>query len=164
MRFSIVILFTVLAITSTHAQDASPSDPSPNDADVHTAYCVPVLKWQIGMIRQMARSAANPAPLLHQWVEDARALLPQLQALLDRFEAYLVPRTMNLDTSLLVEASMRAESDIQQFDLQSDRCSAQCLGPDKGDVAGQRSCWDACVDHGVIERIDACRSPSWLPK
>lgn len=163
MRFSIVILFTVLASASTTAQQDAVKDPSPSDADVHTAYCVPVLKWQIGIIRQMAKSPANPVPLLHQWVDDARQLLPQLQATLNRFEEYLVPRSMNLDTAPLVAASMRAEADIQQFGLQSDRCSAQCFGPDRGDDAQQRSCWDTCVDNSVIERIGACRTPSWLP-
>jgi hypothetical protein len=163
MRFSIVILFTVLATSSTTAQqDAVPKDPLPDDADVRTAYCTPVLKWQIGMIRHMARSSVNPTPVVQQWVEEARDLLPELQASLNRFEEHLVARTMTLSTTPLVVASMHAESDIQQFELQGDRCSAQCFGSDKGDDAKQRSCWDTCVDKGVIERIGACRNPSWL--
>jgi hypothetical protein len=163
MRFSIVVLFIVLGTTSTVAQQEAQPDPSPSDADVRTAYCVPVLKWQMGMIRQMAKSSATPAPLVQQWVEDARQLLPELQGTLNRLTEYLVPRTMNLNTAPLVAASMRAESDIQQFGLQSDRCSAQCFGPEKGDAPTQRSCWDTCVDNGVIERIGACRNASWLP-
>lgn len=158
MRFSIVILFTVLAATSTTAQQ----DLAPSDADLRTAYCTPILKWQIGMIRQMASSSVNPTPLLQQWVDEARQLLPQLQATLNRLEEYLIPRTMSLKTSSLVIESMRAEADIQQFELQSDRCSAQCFGPGKGDAARQRSCWDTCVDSRLDERIGACRNASWL--
>ncbi len=159
MRFSIGVLFTLLATSSAPAQQDL---PLPNDADLRTAYCTPVLRWQIGIIRQMAKSSANPVPLVQQWVEEARQLLPQLQATLNRFEQYLVPRTMNLKTTPLVVASMHAEADIQQFQLQGDRCSAQCFGADKGDDSRQRSCWNACVDKGLIERMEECRNPSWL--
>jgi|SRR5581483_1099262 len=164
MRFSIVILFTLLAAASATAQqDAVPKDPLPGDADLRTAYCTPVLRWQIGIIRHMAKSSAHPAPLVQQWVEEAQQLLPQLQAILDQLEEYMVRHTMTLDTAPLVVASMHAETDIQQFQLQGDRCSAQCIGPDKGDDVRQHTCWSACVDNGVIERMAACRNASWLP-
>ena len=122
---------------------------SPNEADLHSAYCVPVLQYEIA---QMQRGGH-------------RQMLEKLQAALDQVQAYLHPRMPKLDPMALAQMQSRAQEDIQQFQK-----GAQCIGncacknpnpnPTETEAA---ACTKSCMDMAVAAHMDTCTKLFWLP-
>lgn len=143
---------------------------APNENELHSAYCVSLLKLQIQFFQngltQAEASAKNPTtpstPGLQELTAKARTEmrenLAKLGAARDRLQAYLLPKMMKLDSAALALAMKRGEADWQAFRVMGDRCGATC-SPAKQSSA----CWSSCVDTALIDRIRACASPTWLP-
>jgi hypothetical protein len=144
-----------LVIAPLTAVGLAQSDSLPSDGELRSAYCIPVLKWQITQAKSIA-AVANAA-------DGPRNDLPQLESALNRLQLYLLPRIAYRDPVSLMGAQKRGEADTQELESMTQRCSARCLGADKGNHEQQGACWNSCADSGLIDRMRACRNPSWLP-
>ena len=157
---SLSVLATVI-VTPTLAQESLPTD-----AELRSAYCIPVLQWQITWHQEMV-SSANKAPAelpeqASQLDPHARENIEQLQAALNRLQSYLLPRIGHRDSSSMLLATSRGQSDLKALSAMTERCSAKCVIAGTPDDA-KRACFDSCTDKDLVSRIRACANPTWLP-
>ena len=141
-------------------------DSPPTDAQLQSAYCIPVLRWQSQQQRQMvAAVSASPkndeagAKLL----ADSRRALTEADDLLERYQALISPHTPLVEGSPLANAEVRAATEIQQYLSSQNRCVKQCFEPAKT----RDACTDSCMGKemkDILVRVNACRKPTWLPQ
>ena len=92
-RLCISTIIALLTLPGTAAAE------SPNEADLHSAYCVQILQFEISMGQRAGDQQAA-----------AKA-----ESALNQVQAYLHPRTSKLDPMALAQMQSRAQEDIQQF-------------------------------------------------
>src|SRR5438105_14108121 len=140
---SLSVLATVI-VTTTLAQELLPTD-----AELRSAYCIPVLQWQITWHQEMvSRADKAPAELREQASQldpNGRETIEQLQSALNRLQSYLVPRIGHRDSSSMLLATSRGKSDLKALCAMMERCSAKCAIADAPDDA-KRACFDSCTD------------------
>jgi hypothetical protein len=156
------------------AVGAIAQDSLPTDSELHTAYCIPVLQWQIQWYREifgaqtanLANGAQTPELKQHasKLSDQTRKLIADLESALNRLQLYLLPRIEHRDSFALVAAQKRGESDVQEFKGLPDRCGTECgvpLGASANDT--QQACLASCANKDVVLRMKACATPTWLP-
>ncbi|MBV8851812.1 MAG: hypothetical protein JOY91_00355 [Sinobacteraceae bacterium] len=82
-------------------------------------------------------------------------------AALDRLQAFLAPRLKHLDAHAVSGAQERAQADIEEMSAASTKCAVQCEEP-RGGMTPEE-CSSRCVPKELRERLNRCRTPSWLP-
>src|SRR5207244_175721 len=114
------MLATVIVATAL-AQDSLPTD-----AELRSAYCIPVLQWQIAWHQEMvSRADKAPAELREQASQldpNGRETIEQLQSALNRLQSYLLPRIGHRDSSAMLLATSRGEKDLKALPLMMERC------------------------------------------
>jgi hypothetical protein len=120
---------------------------APNEHELRSMYCVEVIRADIELQHHLisasdeaANNAATPE-LRQQWINTSSELLQELarlEATLYRLQTYMLPRIQTLDSSALVSA-------IRQGDADSQACSA------------------SCSDNALLNSVNACKNPAWLP-
>jgi hypothetical protein len=153
---------------------ANAQDQLPSDADLRTAYCIPVIQDDIGKVNEglalydqwIANIGAVPENQRAAQLEklrseqaDVRTHLANIQSTLHRLQAFLIPRMPSLDVLGLLAASNRAKADIKQADAELNACTPRCLS------TGAPDCHDTkmCVNADLLTRRNACLTPTWLP-
>ena len=148
---------------------AAAQETVPSDAELRSAYCMSVIKADIGLAQQFiaqqdagSRSATTPEQRQQatNTVAVLREWLTKLNAVLTRLQLYLVPRMGALDPIALTAAMKRGEADVQEVIAATDRCSAKCL-PLPGDQPA--ACNASCIGKDLMTRVSACTAPTWLP-
>jgi hypothetical protein len=171
--FSCLLVF---ATTGT-AQSPPTQTPLPSDAELHAAYCIPVIQNDIGLLNQeldrlsdMKAKAQNlPADSLQDemaFIEKRQFQLPQdisnRESALNRLQLFLIPRLHYLDPTAIMAASSRGTSDIQDWSAKTRQCLKDIsqLRPDE-----TKAHLEKCMSENIelVNRLNACRNPTWLP-
>ena len=140
-RLCISTIIALLTLPGTAAAE------SPNEADLHSAYCVPVLQYEIAQTQRGGD----------------RQMLEKLQAALNQVQAYLHPRMPKLDPMALAQMQSRAQGDIQQFQ-KGVQCMGNCAsGKDDPTKTEAAACTKSCMDMGAVAHMDTCTKLIWLP-
>jgi hypothetical protein len=149
----------------------------PSDADLKTAYCIPVAEFGVNFVKQILANAAasqqRPTPEQQQTIGRYRSNLQEQEAVLDRLRKYLVPRVPYLDPIALTGAQQRGQADVAALQAASENqaqrdCLLQCASKQQG--SGKQidpsECAKQCLPPSVVstrERIGSCVTPTWLP-
>jgi len=123
----------------------APAQEPLSEADLRSAYCVPVLQWEIAQVQRGGD----------------REVLEKLSSALTRVQAYLRPRMSQLDPTALAQAQNRARDDVQglQTGLQ---CTVNCASKNPTETAAA-ACTKSCMDTAILARMGACEVASWVP-
>lgn len=101
-----------------------------------------------------------------QWIKTSAELLQglaDLEGVLYRLQAYMLPRIPALDPLALAVAIRQGEADFQESKLVANRCAVECAGPQPNNESSQ-ACTASCADNPLLTRVTACRNPTWLPR
>jgi hypothetical protein len=145
----------------------------PTDGELHSAYCVTVLKSEIAWYQKAADELAKAptsgtSPQAQDWLSSQRdsnqAMLAKLGAAWDRLRAYLSPRWAYLEAAPMMAAISRGSADWQSFMDMNVGCE-KCTPLASKDAARDKAsaCFESCKDASLLSRIGACASPTWLP-
>jgi hypothetical protein len=154
------------------ARTAAAQESLPTDVELHSAYCIPVLRWQIQFSRQVVDQAdagekSAQTPELRQQAATVKGNLlkfvADLESSLNRLQLYLFPRMQHRDPFALLAASKRAEADLKEFQQRTDRCPSECGLDGVPKNEQQQACFETCTDKDLTSRIRACATPTWLP-
>lgn len=135
---------------------------APTDNELHTAYCIPVVKWGIEADQQLLSQEQHAGVDTTASQQDLNAL----QTVMKRLQAYLLPRWMSLDTLAIVGAMNRGKADMKELETAGDRCFRQCGSTldSASTTPAQAACVSTCANNDpLIARTRACRNPTWLP-
>jgi len=161
----------LLLSAATAAGSLAAAEPrAPNENELHSMYCVSVVREEIGLqehlIDSSSEAASNAATpeLRQQWLDTSAELLQRLQkleAVLGRLQAYMLPRIAALDALALGAAIRRGDADFQESRAMADRCATQC---DAAHTASDQlaACSASCSDNALLARVGACDDPTWL--
>lgn len=148
--------------------------PLPSDAELRTAYCIPIIQWDLSMERSTVAAAehqansAAPTPesraLMEQAADLTRKDIPLMESVLTRLQAYLLPRILRRDPIALTAAQQRAEADLKALQDLANQCTSRCTSP-PNHPENLEACVASCMTQGkdISERVKACRNPTWLP-
>jgi len=174
-RITVSNLLAALGVAATCAAQAQ---RSPNDIDLKTAYCIPIVESTANLYKQiiLAQAESNPqnqAPDKRQLIEENRQVLEEQISNLNRLKQYLLPRIPYLDPVALAAAQQRGKADYSALQAASKDqaqydCVAQCITKqrDSGAQIGADVCVKQCVPHNVLvllERVASCGSSISLP-
>jgi hypothetical protein len=128
---------------------------APSDDELHSMYCLEVLRAEIDLQRHLisasdaaAASAITPA-VRQQWIDTSAELLQglaKLEAARYRLQAYMLPRIPGLDSFALAAAMRQGAADFEESKAAAERCAGA-----------------SCADTAPLNRLSACEKPSWLP-
>jgi hypothetical protein len=152
----------------------------PTDMELHVAYCVTVLQHDISglqtmsakldeLSKQLPNETTETQRIVAPTIEESKRDLPKhlakRQSALNRLQAYILPRIMQLDPDPLIEAAQRAEADMQESSAQTESCRRKCSKALTGDASKEEgvACLRTCTSGDLQARLEACRSPTWLP-
>jgi hypothetical protein len=155
-------------------------NPLPTDTELRAAYCVRVLQIDVTNLHSLSTQLADMAahiqdvpPDLRQQAfqtlqeskRDLSQKIVERESALNRVQLFILPRMNYLDATALLAAIRRAESDRQESDAVSSKCSRQCTEPKAGKTTadGIASCLRSCMGSDLQSRLEACRNPAWLP-
>lgn len=170
-----ILLAACIPPASAIAQITITEFQTPNDNELHSAYCMSLLSKRIEYTQKGlaqwdagARSNNPPAPQsTREWSEKQRAEiredLAKMIAAHDRLKSYLLPKEMVLDPSAMALATKRGEADWREYLAMTERCSAKCSPVPVPPEDQAKACWSSCSDAALLTRIQNCASPTWLP-
>ncbi len=139
MGGSAVLLSALSALTGT----ATAQPRAPGDDELHSMYCVEVLRTEITLqqhlISASSEAAGLAAPELRQhWIDTSAELLQRLARLEGvqyRLQVYMLPRIPTIDSFALASEIRQANADVQES-------------------------WS---NDALLARVTACENPTWLP-
>src|SRR5579862_1837731 len=126
-------LLCLLAATPAVLGAAPPR--APNESELRSMYCVSVVREEIDLQGHMIASSSEAAGSAltpeqrQQWLDTSAELLQrlgQLQDVLGRLQAYMLPRIPELDALALGAAIRKGATDFQDARTMADRCAIQC--------------------------------------
>lgn len=147
-------------------------DQVPSDAELRSAYCIPVLQQQLTLAKQIdamdtksENDPTTPADVRAQSLATREARqreIADLDSALKRLQAYLLPRFFQRDPVAMVAAQKRGETDWQQLaDGMQSQCATRCAAITMS--AEAVACINSCVNPELVARLKACKNPTWLP-
>jgi len=178
--------FAALLLAAMNAGNAS-ADRLPTDTELRAAYCIPIIRQDLNLISRLVRDNETRIAQLGgglsdrlqgEWADKKRAeaaanaeriaMLREANDQLARHKAnrettfnrlrlYLVPKLQELEIGKIAAAHARGDADIRSAD-NGVACLTACTQRDR-----PASCVDRCTDRDLQARMDACRSPNWLP-
>jgi hypothetical protein len=131
----------VLSVLSSFTGTATAQERAPSDEELHSIYCVEVLRTEITTQDHMISATSEAAGMAEpqsreQLISTSSELLQrlaQLEGALRRLQVYMLPRIPNLDARALAAAIRQANTDAQ-------------------------GSWS---DEAVLNRVRACENPTW---
>ncbi|MGO9512564.1 MAG: hypothetical protein ACLP2F_02835 [Steroidobacteraceae bacterium] len=150
----------------------TPLTSPPNETDVHAAYCIEVIKYQIRLGESILASqdkntvpgAAAAAPS-----EAIKANIDTQRATLRKLNLYLLPRLVDLDQIRIAGAKSTAKDDLARFNSAMSACQSQCPMSPGFDAGALRKCAAECAtrampDFATIQmKLESCQDLQWLP-
>jgi len=138
-RAGAALLSAVSAFTATAT--AQPEVP-PSDEELHSMYCVEVLRTEITLQQHLISASSEAAGMAQpelraQWIDTSAELLKRLAKLegaLYRLQAYMLPRIPAVDPLALAAAIRRANADVEE----------------------------SSGNDAQLTRVSACENPTWL--
>lgn len=122
--------------------DNATAQQAPSEQELHSLYCVEVLRTEITLQQHMISASSEAAGMAQpelraQWIDTSAELLRRLAKLegaLYRLQAYMLPRIPVIDPLVLAAAIRRADADHQE----------------------------SSGDDAQLTRVSACENPTWL--
>jgi hypothetical protein len=157
----------VCAFLTSVAQTSLAQESLPTDIELRAAYCIPIVKWQLGISQQteviargLERDATTPSEhkKLSKVYANTRKSTAAVELTLHRLQSYLLPRIQLRDPVALAAAQGRGEADLRELQNATEHCTTQCAGPEH-----ETECFESCVGKPLVARMRACLSASWLP-
>ncbi|HLJ39224.1 MAG TPA: hypothetical protein VKT54_12545 [Steroidobacteraceae bacterium] len=136
-----VVLATLLSVS---AGQATAQSRAPNEEELHSMYCVEVLRAQITlqehMISALSEAAGvTPSQSRQQWIDTSAELFRQLEKLqgaLYRLQGYMLPRIPAIDSSALAAAVRQANAELP-------------------------ASWS---NEALLRQMNACENPTWVAR
>jgi hypothetical protein len=133
----------LLSALSAFTGSATAQPRVPSADELHSMYCVEVLRTEITlqhhMISELSEAAGVAQPeLREQWIDTSAELLQrlaQLEGALYRLQIYMLPRIPTIDSLALASAIRQANADVQES-------------------------WN---NDALLSRVAQCENPTWLP-
>ena len=171
LRLTASTASAMLLLTGTGIAQAPLTSP-PNETDLHAAYCIEVINYQIRLGESILASqdkstvpgAAEAAPL-----EAVKANIDTQRATLRKLNLYLLPRVVDLDQIGLAGAKSTAKNDLARFNSAMSTCQSQCPMSPGFDASALRKCTTECAtrampDFATVQmKLKSCQDPGWLP-
>jgi hypothetical protein len=134
----------------------------PTDTDLKSAYCITAIKKQLDLMNQILGAEPQGSPAYVY----AQKMLLDRNSDLNRLQSYLVPKLLSLDATGLVLASKRAERDLEEAAVSTQRCTTHCASNSGSGTPDSK--WSACLqtcsaEDSAVTRLGSCRSVNWLP-
>jgi hypothetical protein len=112
----------LLSVSAFNVTASAQPQAPPNDEELHSMYCVEVLRTEITLQQHMISASSEAAGVTQpesrrQWIDTSAELLKRLATLegaLYRLQVYMLPRIPALDPHALAAAIRRANADVQQ--------------------------------------------------
>lgn len=122
--------------------DNATAQQAPSEQELHSLYCVEVLRTEITLQQHMISASSEAAGMAQpelraQWIDTSAELLRRLAKLegaLYRLQAYMLPRIPALDSYPLASAIRQANADVQES-------------------------WS---NGALLARASACENPTWV--
>lgn len=133
----------LLSALPAFACNATAQPRPPSDAELHSIYCVEVLRAEINLQHHMISASSEAAGMAQpesraQWLETSSELLQRLaklQGALYRLQLYMLPRIPAIDSLALASAIRQANADVEES-------------------------WSK---DALLTRVTACEHLTWLP-
>jgi hypothetical protein len=141
----------------------------PNDDELHSMYCVEVIRAEI-TLQQHLISASNEAAgtaqpeSREQWIATSAELLQQLAKLeevLHQLQAYMLPRIPAVDSLALASEIRHAEADIEDSRTISETCAGECGEPARAANPPQPRTDSSWTHAALLIRVRGCENPTW---
>jgi hypothetical protein len=134
----------VLLSLSALPGNATAQPRAPSDDELHSMYCVEVLRAEITLQHHLISASSEAAgvaqpELRKQWIDTSAELLQRLASLegtLYRLQVYMLPRIPTIDSLALASAIRQGNADVQEL-------------------------WS---NDALLGRVSACENPAWLPR
>lgn len=137
-------------LTAALGGESASAQRPPTDMELGASYCIPIVQGAIEAGRELVQR--DSAPIFEQGLREREAALNRLQG-------YVLPRLRYLDLDAVTLALARGRTDVAERKRLLNACYIKCEG--KADFLG---CMTDCpMPHGLVERIDLCLKPDWLP-
>ncbi len=135
------------------------------DAQLESAYCIPVLKIMSDQQRQMiaaltASGRSDPASV--KLLAESKTAQSKVDSLLRQHQQVIAANLPPAANSPIANAEARALADEKQYDSNLRRCIQQCMNsPQIRDA-----CQDSCMGEDAkkfVARVQVCKTPPTLP-
>lgn len=134
----------LLSALSAFTGSATAQPRVPSADELHSMYCVEVLRTEITlqhhMISELSEAAGMAQPALReQWIDTSAELLrrlAELEGALHRLQIYMLPRIPTIDSLALASAIRQANTDVQES-------------------------WN---NDALLSRVARCENPTWVPR
>ena len=178
--------FAALLLAAMSSGNVS-ADRLPTDTELRAAYCIAIIRQDLSLISRLVQDnearigqlGGGISDILQgEWADKKRAeAAPNAERIaalreandqlaqhradrettFHRLRLYLLPKLYELEIARIAAAHARGDADVRSTD-NGVACLTACIqrGP-------PTSCVDKCTDKDLQARMDACRSPSWLP-
>jgi hypothetical protein len=129
-------------LLSALAGNATAQPRAPGNDELHSMYCVEVLRTEITLQRHLISASSEaagvaPSESREQWIDTSAELLrglARLEGALYRLQVYMLPRIATIDSFALASAIRQANADVQES-------------------------WS---NDALLSRVTACENPTWL--
>lgn len=143
MRWPLACGVVLLSVLPSLTANATAQPRPPSDDELHSIYCVEVLRAEINVQHHMISASSGAAGMAQpeareQWIDTSSVLLQRLAKLegaLYRLQVYMLPRIPVIDSLALASAIRQANADVVES-------------------------WR---NEALLTRVTACENPAWLP-
>lgn len=161
----------LLATLSALADSAGAQQRVPSDDELHSMYCVEVIRAEITLQQHLVSASSEAAGTAQpesrqQWIATSAELLQhlaRLQDVLHQLQAYMLPRIPTIDSLALASEIRHAEADIEDSRANSDTCTGECGQPARAAYPQQGGADSSSWSHAaLLIRVQGCENPDWI--
>ena len=162
----------LLTALSALAGNATAQQRVPNDDELHSMYCVEVIRAQITLQQHLISASSEAAGTAQpesreQWLDTSAELLQRLaklEGVLHQLQAYMLPRIPTIDSLALASEIRHADADIEDSWSTSDTCAGGCGEPARVAYPQQPRADSPSWSHAaLLVRVRGCENPTWIP-
>ena len=161
----------LLSALCAAAANATAQQRAPSEDELHSIYCVEVIRAQITLQQHLVSAASEAAGTAQpesreQWLATSAELLQRqakLEQVLYRLQAYMLPRIPTIDSLPLASEIRRATADIEDLKVISDTCAGDCGQPAHTDSQQPRAGSASWSQAALLDRVRGCENPTWIP-
>jgi hypothetical protein len=140
------------AILTSLAVAAVAQDAAPGEATLRSAYCIPVVQYQISELHRQAPVEEHASD------GDAAKSTAALKHLEELLHLLGVSARSQADKGAFTQAVERGQKDVMHYLQTTSSCATKCASAGKNIDKCQSSCGDAAV----VSRMKECENPTWL--
>jgi len=171
-RWAVGCAVLLLSALSPGAGNAMAQQRVPSDDELHSMYCVEVIRTEITLQQHLVDAASEAAGTAQpesreQWLATNAELLQQLaklQNVLYRLQAYMLPRIPTIDSLALASEIRRAAADVEDSRAIAETCAGagDCGQPARTEYQQPRPGSASWSNAGLLVRMRGCENPTWI--